>query len=212
MDEYVEMTGTGSVSGVPDVVRLSLQVQHSADTVAMALDGCAAAAVGVIAALDRAGIEAPDRQTTSLGVETGWDQRGQRPKGYHASQGISVRLRDTAQVGEVVGAAADAAGDDFRLHGLVWQVADPAALEEQARDAAWHDALTRATQVARLSGRTLGRVLQIDEGAATALFPRPSMRAYAMAASEQEMPTEAGTQGVEVTLRVRWAFDPALGS
>lgn len=207
MDEYVEMTGTGSGSGVPDVVRLSFQVQHAAETVAGALDGCAAAAVGVLDALERAGVEPADRQTPSLGIDQGWDQRGDRPKGYVASQGINVRLRDTARVGELVGAAARAAGDDFRLHGLAWQVDDPTPLEEQARDAAWHDALTRATQVARLSGRTLGRVLQIDEGTSTAPFARPAVRGYAMAASEQEMPAEAGTLDVEVTLRVRWAFD-----
>ena len=206
-DEYVEMTGTASVSGVPDVVRLTLGVQHAAATVAGALDGCAGAAAAVIAALDRTGVEPADRQTASLGIETGWDQRGQRPQGYHASQGLDVQLRETARLGEVIGAAAEAAGDAFRLHGLAWQVHDPASLEEQARDAAWHDALSRATQVARLSGRTLGRVLQIDEGAAPSPFPRPTVRAYAMAASAKEMPTEAGTQQLEVSLRVRWAFD-----
>jgi uncharacterized protein YggE len=206
MDEYVEMTGTGIASGVPDMASLRLGVSHQAEDVAQAMVGCARAADAVVGVLNGAGIAPSDRQTTGIEVARGYDHREDRPSGYRCTQGIVVRVRQPDRLGELIGGCGAAAGDGFRLDDLSWSFADADQLRRRAREGAWDDARERAQQVATLAGLQLGPALSIVEQA-----PVPGPWARAASFSEQSsdggaMPVEAGEGSIVVSLKVRWAL------
>ncbi|MGI8592211.1 MAG: SIMPL domain-containing protein, partial [Nakamurella sp.] len=68
------------------------------------------------------------------------------------------------------------------------------------------EAAAAAQQFAELSGRTLGAVQEVSEGAEV----HPVYRAVGLAAAPRpaakSMPVAAGDTEVTVTVRVRWAF------
>jgi uncharacterized protein YggE len=70
-------------------------------------------------------------------------------------------------------AAVTAAGAN-NIYGVQFSVADPVALEAEAREKALHDARQRAESLAQLSGLTLGGIVAIDE--TTGQFPGPAAR------------------------------------
>ena len=79
--------------------------------------------------------------------------------------------------------------------------ADISALREQARAAAWADALRAGEQLAGLAGTGLGSVRTIDETGGYGGPPRP-MAARVMGAAEVGL--EPGGVGVQVALTVVW--------
>ncbi|MFC9788492.1 SIMPL domain-containing protein [Rhodococcus sp. NPDC127528] len=205
MKSSVTVTGHGVSAAVPDVMRVTVSVEVRRPDVAAAFDRAAEAARAVSAALHAAGVAPADVATTGLSVhaDTVWQEgAGQQVVGYVASTSLSVTLRELSEPGRVIGECVAAGGDDVRLGGLELAVAEQAALLSAARDAAFADALTKATQFARLSGRELGKVLEVCEGAEPTATPRPMLRAASVA--HDAMPIERGETELSASVRVRW--------
>jgi uncharacterized protein YggE len=135
------------------------------------------------------GVAAADAatRTISVAMEQDWSEKPPRTTGFRAEHALTVTVRDIARLGEVMGAALAAGGDDVRLDGVEFAIADDAALRERAREAAWTDALSRAEQLARLAGRRLGPVLDVIEG----VPPPGGVRPMAMAARLRRRPTSS---------------------
>jgi uncharacterized protein YggE len=93
------------------------------------------------------------------------------------------------------------------VHDVSFRHSDPSGLFAGARDAAWADALARASQLAALAGRELGDVLAIDE---TVGHPRPPGPMRMAAAPESDMAgrvsLDAGEGAVVVSLTVGWSL------
>ena len=94
-----------------------------------------------------------------------------------------------------------AAGDAVTVNALESSVADRSAVEAQAREAAWADAMARATQLAQLAGVTLGAPVEVVE--VDPIRPMPMMRMAAMEAG-RSTPIEAGTLEVTSSIRARF--------
>ena len=75
-----------------------------------------------------------------------------------------MRLLDLSRVGSLLVAAIDAGGDGARIDGISFSHRDAAALEREARDAAFADARAKAEQYAGLAGQALGEVRHVVEG------------------------------------------------
>ncbi len=97
-----------------------------------------------------------------------------RLTGYQAAQTFSVTVRDIGRTGEVIQAITDATGDAGRVHGVAFDVSDRTALRARAREAAYGNAHAKALQYARLSGRSLGRLVSVTEGASGGPYPYPA--------------------------------------
>ncbi|NHA69212.1 SIMPL domain-containing protein [Phycicoccus flavus] len=207
MADHVDVTGTGTASGTPDVVALDVRVLVEDREVAGALAGLATRLTAALDAAAEHGVAAADRRTTSMGVSPRWDREGREVTGYQASQSVRVRLRERDRTGEVLAALAEAAGDALSVDGVSLEVADPGPLVERARTAAFTQARATASQYAGLAGRPLGPVLEIDEVPDPG-GPAPRMRLASMSA-EGGVPVEAGESAVSVTVRVRFALEPA---
>ena len=203
MFDHVEVTGTGSASAVPDVVVLDARVSCDAPDVAGALAKASERVSAALAAASEAGVAAADRQSTGMGVNSRWDHEGRGVIGYSAYQSLRLLVRDG--VGDLISALARAAGDSFGLDGVRLEVAEKAPLVEQARAAAFADAVRTATQYAQLAGRPLGQAVKVIE-AGSGPGPAPKMRAMAAMDSVGGMPIEAGENTVTVTVAVRFGL------
>jgi len=122
-------------------------------------------------------------------------------KGYVSRNTIEVRLDEIERVGEVVEASVSAGATsvrDIRFDLKARGVAERDALKQAAADAR-----ARAEALAAGIGRTIDRILRVEEqGAVMEPLPRPmvGMRAEAVAAAPPPVPVEPGE--LEVRARV----------
>ncbi|MCB1403368.1 MAG: SIMPL domain-containing protein, partial [Rhodobacteraceae bacterium] len=118
------------------------------------------------AALEAAGIDRADVQTSRLSLDSIWENRsdGGTPKvvGFQASNMVTVTVRDIDRLGAVVDAVAAAGGN--RIFGVDFAVDEPRAQIDAARERAVADARAKAELYAGAAGVALGPVLSISEG------------------------------------------------
>jgi uncharacterized protein YggE len=200
----ITVSGVGEAVGRPDQVELEAGVSVLGDTVAEATSIVAQKAQAVNDALTSAGVAVDDLATTEHSVRPEYDYTGNEQKllGYRVSNIMKARSKDIGATGALLDAVTAAGGDETRVSGLSFGVSDETALRAEAREAAWNDALARATQLADLSGQTLGKATSITE---TARPPISPVRMLAADMAEAATPIQPGTTTVSVTLEVEFA-------
>ncbi|EAP99801.1 outer membrane protein, 28Kda [Janibacter sp. HTCC2649] len=202
MTEHVEVTGRGASHVVPDLVIVRARLQSDAKDVASALTESSNRTAAALQAASDHGIEARDRRTDDVGIHPRHDQNGRKVIGYTAYQAFRLTVRDRDRVGDLLQALAGAAGDALAVDGIEMAADQTEAAVSAARDAAFEDARTRATQFAHLAGTELGKVIRIREGRVDDQMPRPMFARSADFAGS--MPIEGGTQAISTTVTVRW--------
>jgi uncharacterized protein len=202
----VAVEGTGTATAVPDVLRVTVGVEETADAVGEALAGADAAARSVLEALRGHDVSEADVRTVNMSIYPSYGDDGQRITGYTARHDLEVTLRDLGRAGEVIGVLADVGGDAVRLQGVSYALEDDAAAQEEARAAAFAAARVKAEQYAELTGRTLGEVVEVREQT-TPSGPIP-YAASDMAGAEAAMSVALapGSATVSVTVAVRWSL------
>lgn len=204
MHARVEVTGSGTVTAVPDVVRLDVAVRCGAPDVSTALGDAGARAAGLAEAARDHGVAQADLQTREAGVHPRHDREHAAVLGYTAHQSVRVTVRDPSTVGALVDAFAGVAGDALVVEGVALQVADLAPLLVAARAAAFADARAKAEQFAALAGRALGRVVWVSDVTPGA---GPQPRYELMAAKAGGLPVELGENAVTATVAVGWEWE-----
>lgn len=201
----ITVVGTGSAESTPDLMNVDIGVSVRSKTVAEASDQARLHAGSLIDALIEAGLERKDVTTRNYSVHPEYDHRDgqQHLLGYRVSNELSVTIRDMPAAGSILDAAVSAVGDPVTINRVQLTVDDETGARDLAREAAWGDALARAEHLARLAGRTLGRVVSIVESTGHIVPPRPLMRA----AMAEATPIEAGIAATTVTLEVRFSLD-----
>jgi len=160
----ITVVGQGTAYGQPDQATVVVGVETFAATVAEASSQNQTTLDNVMAALTAAGIAAEDVQTTnySLYAEQIYGEKGPEGiAGYRVSNQVNVKIRDIALVGDVLAAVTEAGAN--AIYGVNFSVADPAALEAEARALAMQDATSRAASLAELGSVSLGAVTVISE-------------------------------------------------
>ena len=207
----ISVSGTGEVTGVPDTVEIDLGVSVLEDTVGEAVAAAAEKADDLISALTSSGVAEDDITTTNYSIFPEYDFRNdsERLIGYRVNNTVRAKIRDVSETGAVIDAATAAGGDDVRVNGLRFSIEDNSELVEAAREAAWNDALAKATQLAELSGQTLGAAVTINETVSAPPVPFFFDQSATLAAAEGdfETPIQPGTSAVTISLSVRFALD-----
>lgn len=168
----ITVVGQGTAYGQPDQATVVVGVETFAPTVGEATTQNQTTLDNVMAALTAAGIAEEDIQTTnySLYAEQIYGDKGPEGiAGYHVSNQVNVKLRDISLVGDVLGAVTEAGAN--AIYGINFAVADPAALEAEARALAMADAAKRAASLAELGQVSLGNVTVISEVVGQAAVP-----------------------------------------
>jgi uncharacterized protein YggE len=168
----ITVVGQGTAYGQPDQATIIVGVDTFAPTVEEATTQNQTTLDNVMAALQAAGIASEDIQTTnySLYAEQIYGDRGPEGiAGYRVSNQVNVKIRDISLVGDVLAAVTEAGAN--AIYGVNFSVADPAALEADARANAMDDARKRAESLAELGGVTLGDITIISEVVGTPVMP-----------------------------------------
>lgn len=204
----ISVSGHGDASGTPDVLEANVGVAVVEDTVAAAVSKASREASAVEQALERAGIAKRDIQTASYSISPEYAS-GPQPErkitGYRVSNVLAIKIRDLRSAGDVLDRVASAGGNDVVVSGLRFAIENPAPLATRARDEAWKDAYTKASEIARLAGVRLGPAVSIQEAGG----PRPFVMERAIGAAElapAATPIEPGELKVNVTLQVQFAL------
>lgn len=206
MDEGIVVTGVGQATGTPDVAHLHVRVEVEKADVGRALAALGQDIAAIGSAVRAAGLADRDIRTTSTQVYPVHTQDGQRVRAHRAGHGLRLTVREIDHVSRIVDACVGVAGDRLVLENIELAIDDPGALRTRAREAAFEEARSTATELARYAGRPLGQVLSVVEGSAAAA-PRPMMRMAAMSMNDSAGGVEAGESSVSARVTVHFALD-----
>src|SRR3954464_11463996 len=198
----VTVTGSGTASVSPDVVRLDLRVGHDGDDVAEALAGAAGGITKVGAVVREHDVADADIRTLDAGVNQRWDNTG-TAVGFTAQQRIAVTVRRLESVGEILQHAASAVGNALLVDQVRLDVSDRSDGLRRARGSAFADAYDKAQQYAGLSGAQLGTVLGVAEAGAVPIQGR-QLKAMAASMDAGGMPVEGGDLELGASVTVTW--------
>jgi uncharacterized protein YggE len=193
----ITVAGTGSVTRVPDVARVSVGVGVTKSTVKAARDAAAKSMTAIIAAIKALGIDEKDIKTISIDLSPQYNNSS-KIIGYRMSQQLQITVRDLDKAGDVVDTATAKGATD--VNGLWFEVADPASAMDEARAAAIAQARTSAQKMASAAGVSLGGVVSISES--SAFSPGPYYYGEAARDAAALTPVERGTQDVQATVTV----------
>lgn len=195
----IVVNGHGVVETVPDMATISMGVVSEAKTAGDAMAKNSDALAAVLKQLATAGIESRDIQTNNLSLSPRWDNRSSsvsgQPKinGFIATNTVSVRVRDLAQLGGVLDAVVQNGANSF--HGLSFGLQDMEPAQNEARVAAIKDAMAKAQLYATAAGVELGDVVSISDGAVRSVGPvmmeADMMRSMAVPVAQGELSVTA---------------------
>jgi len=201
----ITVTGTGTVSGTPDTLVVSLSVNADGSSVSSAFSSANSTMGAVQRALKATGVASADLQTSNVSVQQKYDNRG-NPNGYTVTEGLTVTVHDIAKASDDIAAAVAAGRNLLRIGGVSLDLKDTGTLVSKARDDAFAEARTKAQQYAKAAGRSLGAVVSIQEVAQT---PNPVYYGgYASASMPAALraPIQAGSQDVAVQVTVTFGL------
>lgn len=210
----ITVVGEGRISGRPDVVRATVGVEVTADSVQAALERANEQAAAVIAALRDAGIPEDDIQTREVSLHERHRERppqpqGQQPAGgssYVATNLVEVRIGDVDGAGEVLQAAADAGGEAARIRSVRFALEENDELLSAARERAFADARAKAAQYAQLAGRELGELVAVDEVHSSRPGPTPFAGGDEATARAGSLPVAPGSEEQSVQVVMVWSL------
>jgi len=189
-EPHVVVSGEGLVQAVPDRAWITISAESRASSAREAQKRNTDAMTPVMDKLKAAGVPADAIRTVAYDVHYEWEFVNNRRvgKGYLARNTIEVRVDAIDRVGEyleiAVGSGATALG------GIRFDLKDRAKLEREALRLAVADARGKADAAAAGAGRTIDRILRIDEAGSSGgpMPPRPMMREAMMVADAASAP------------------------
>jgi uncharacterized protein YggE len=202
----VQVSGDGEMQVQPDTAVVRLGVQTDADTAQNALNQNNQKMQALVSSLKNAGIASKDIQTQTLRLSPRYDNGGNNNSptlvGYTASNIVEVHTSDLKSLGSLLDDAVKAGANT--IENISFEVSNPENLTDQVRQAAVENAQHKAEQLAKLTGATLGSVLEIQE---TSRTPSPVIeQAAAPAVSSAAVPISPGSQSISVQVQVTWTL------
>lgn len=199
------VTGTATIDVFPDIARVIVSVQTTANTAAQAEDQNASASNSVRARVGAAAVAAADIKT--LGVQV-WPQYDYRTgenilTGFMATQTLQFTVHDLRRIGAVIDAAV--AGGATSVQGITYDVIDHTSASAQALAKAVNDAQAKAHAMADAAGIRLGSVVSMSD-IETTPYPFPIIRgavSTAPGASTQVSPPDVQ---LTVSVTVGWTI------
>jgi uncharacterized protein len=188
----VVMTGEAVVHSVPDRAWLTIAAESRASSPREAQRRNAEAMAPVIDKLRAAGIPADAVRTVAYDLQQEWDFVNNRrvSRGYVARNAIEVRVDTVDRVGELLEIAV--ASGATSVSGIRFDVKDRAKLEREALRLAVADARAKAEAAAEGAGRTIERVVRVEEHGAQVRPPEPFALARESVQAADVPPISAG--------------------
>lgn len=199
----ITVVGSGDARGAPDQATVQIGVQSQAPTSSAALADNNTKMEALLAKLRELGVAEKDIQTSNFSISPTYNNDGQTITGYQVNNTAAVTIRNIATTGELLDSVVTAGSN--AIYGISFGIADPKALQGQARDAAIADARARAQSMAQAAGGSLGQILSISETIGAQPMPLMTGNAETMMADAGAVPVAQGEQ--TITAQVQITFE-----
>jgi uncharacterized protein YggE len=197
-------SGDAVIRRAPDQAFISLSVETRAKNPRDAQRQNAEAMTAVQQKLADAGISKEAIRTTGYSINQEFDfVNGRRvPREYVARNGLEVRVDPVERTGEILDVAV--AAGTTNVQGVRFDLKDRVSVERDALRHAVEDARARADALASGVGRTVDRVLRIDDSRQSRPYEPAPVMAMARSADAATTPIDPGVVEVRahVTLTV----------
>ncbi len=211
----LHVSGSGSVTGEPDIAMLHLGVSVERKSVGEAREEAASAMITVLDSLAANGIAETDIQTQAFSIRPEYDYDYNRDpvqilRGYRVNNEVTAKVRELETLSQVIDDAAAAGGNVVLINSIQFMIEDTTALATQARVLAIKNAEAKAQTLATESGVTIGKPLSISEQTSTAAPPIAFDRALAVVAEEASVtatPVQSGELTVTVNITVVYEIE-----
>ncbi len=199
-----DVSGEGKVVVVPDEASVVMGVRKEGASVKQVQEQVNQTMTALTKELKALNIKAEDIRTSSYSFYPDYDERGR----YTAYAQVEVRIRDMEQVSPVLDLVGVLGLEN--VSGPTFGLSDKRKEEsvKEARAKAIEQAKVKAEELASLSGMSLGRIVNVQEG--MSYPPQPyMMRDTAMMGGGVEMaktetPVEAGSSEVSVNVTLSY--------
>jgi len=208
-EPVVVTTGEGIVQAVPDRAWITISAESRASSAGDAQRRNSEAMAPVLSKLKSAGIAAEAIRTIAYDLQYEWDfVNGKRVgRGYVARNTIEVRVDTVDRIGEYLEIAVSSGATS--LGGIRFDLKDRAKLEREALRLAVADARAKAEAAAAGAGRTIERIVRVEEAAGyggPVPMPRVMREAAQTATVAAAPPIETG----QTEIRARVTLTAAL--
>lgn len=126
--------------------------------------------------------------------------------GYKITQTVLVKIRDFSKIGAILSGVVQSGANSVSQ--LSFEIDDPTAVQNQAREEAIKKAKEKAESIAKAGGFSLGRLLSIEEGGYS---PQPiysMMKSAAFGVDEAATPTiEPGSQEITINIILKYEIE-----
>lgn len=203
----ITVSGEGKVYAKPDVALISLGVTTTGLTVADVTTKNTDKMSAVIDAIKNLKIDEKDIQTTNYNLTPlyNWAEKGGRIfQGYTLDQNIKVKIKDFTKIGDLLSQAtmkgANLVGD------LQFTIDNPEQFKEQARAKAIAQAKANARNLAKESGVSLGKLINVYENSNPYPIMYDSAKAMGagVAGSVPAPVIQPGQQEIDVTINLTY--------
>lgn len=220
----ISLSGYGEVQAVPDIANIYFTITKESKVVKDAQDMVAVVEKSAIDMLKENGVDEKDFKATNAsfypkyeyqsesGVRLACNQWGCPPSsgkqvivGYTASESITVKVRDTDNVGKIMQGLGTIGVTD--LSGPNFAIDDEDALKMEARRLAIKDAKEKAKTLAKDLGVRLGRIANFQEdGGYYPVMYKTEVANMALDASAQAAPASlpAGENTISSTVTIMY--------
>jgi uncharacterized protein len=215
----LSVQGTGTASGAPNLLQVTLDLSSSAPSAVGALTANNTATSAVIAALKSGGVAAADLQTSGLSIQAQYATTGTAVSGYAVDDTVNAKLRDLSTAGSLLDAAVTAGGNAVRVDDLHYSVTNPTSLEDKARSMAVHQAVGHASAIASAAGEHLGPICSLTDETSTptttgtrrVVYGEPGAGA-AIAPASPTVPVQQGTETETDQVKIVYSLAPGAAS
>jgi uncharacterized protein YggE len=202
-EHTISVAGSGKVVVVPDLGTVRLGVVVERNTAKAAREAAAEAMTKVVAAIKKLGIDDKDIATANVSLSPVYDypnNQSPRIRGYQLQNMVTVTVRDLDKLSSVLDDGVQAGATS--VDGISFDVADRAASEAKAREAAVADAKAKADTLANGLGVKIVGVASVSEQTSTPVYYAPYAAGAAMGDKAAETPVLPGTTDVVITVQV----------
>ena len=203
----INVSATGDTSIAPDLAFLTVSVLREAPTAREALDANTMAMTDVLSAMKASGVAERDLQTSGFSINPiivypRAEDTQSPPKitGYQVSNGLTVRVRDLAKLGEIIDQSVTLGVNAGTS--ITFGNDNPAEAIKAARIEAMKEALDKAKTLVEAGGAKLGKIISINESSNQ---PQPMMMQARMemdSAAPKSVPIAAGESSYSVNVNV----------
>ena len=205
------VSGTGKATSDPDLGIISLGVEALADSAAEAIDR-------TISSLRGNNVDDRDMQTSQFSISPRYDNQevtrciGCRVEfervltGYQVNNTLTVKVRDLDDMGGIIDGATKAAGNLVRINRASFTIEDTKPLQNEAREEAIAEMLTKANAMAELAGVELGKLVFLTESGSGVPQSFSRIESVGARAFASDQPTSILAGELDVNVNVQGVF------